>query len=720
MDKLEDINQKVICIPFSDLDTEDGNENVSQLYSLFEDRDLADGARLRLDAYRRAWSKSLQRIQDIMKALRTTLVSSVVERVANAYSETLPGLPYPEVPVLCVSDYASDGLTMTEIIEELKATPKPDDLFGDDPLPSNYITQLDATHCSNVMYSMRALVSGFVESWSGEEEVKRKPSSSLASYDMNTLHAWYEAMSKDRDKSPSLVVVFHNFEQFDPSVVQDIFHISSLHIPQLPLIFILSSSSPQSSRYLRQTYSRSTLSLLRITMFSAPHGDHALEQILTKTFFDLEFTPDIIVGPAILDYIVDHFNRQNSNLDAVLTDLQLAHMKHFEEPLTIFAQDSLLGTPRRKTACTLLRQPQSFTFLDSVFARLHSPSAEPSADHAEAWRIESVDKLLETIDVERKQFQERTLSMRIWFQAMCHVRSFLLRNGHKIADYANPKDIFRLMTAVLRGEPEKDIECIAKAISKLPKDQLRILLKELADFVADLPPLVAELAAPVSLNLASFMAGLPDDDDEGDLSGIGSQVADSLAQWLSIQWTKHLISPEESKLWDIWYTGLTPFPSELINPSTRASLLSGMLQPWCYVETQAGSDQAGMAMWQLPDTSILFRLYMEAGKLINVYDWFEAFVLVLEAQREQARRLQVGKEQAVSPKKGKGKGKGKQKQNSDAAASGEEAGDDDEKWKLQVQAQFMRALHELDYLGFIKHTGRKADHVLRTVFEVVD
>jgi origin recognition complex subunit 3 len=43
-----------------------------------------------------------------------------------------------------------------------------------------------------------------------------------------------------------------------------------------------------------------------------------------------------------------------------------------------------------------------------------------------------------------------------------------------------------------------------------------------------------------------------------------------------------------------------------------------------------------------------------------------------------------------------------------------------EEWKLEVQARFIRALHELDYLGFVKHTGRKRDHVLRTVFEVGD
>ena len=45
-----------------------------------------------------------------------------------------------------------------------------------------------------------------------------------------------------------------------------------------------------------------------------------------------------------------------------------------------------------------------------------------------------------------------------------------------------------------------------------------------------------------------------------------------------------------------------------------------------------------------------------------------------------------------------------------------------ERWKVEVNARFIRALHELDYHGFMKHTKRKgkADYVLRTLFDVPD
>jgi len=142
---------------------------------------------------------------------------------------------------------------------------------------------------------------------------------------------------------------------------------------------------------------------------------------------------------------------------------------------------------------------------------------------------------------------------------------------------------------------------------------------------------------------------------------------------------------------------------QLINPSVRASVQSGLLNPYAYVDS---GESRRRALWELPDTSILFNRYLDSGKMINVYDWFESFAVVLESQREQVEDRVNG----TSPTKGKGK----QKQTVDEDGNKE----DDERWKMEVHARFIRALHELDYLGFIKHTGRKADHVLRTVFDV--
>lgn len=77
-------------------------------------------------------------------------------------------------------------------------------------------------------------------------------------------------------------------------------------------------------------------------------------------------------------------------------------------------------------------------------------------------------------------------------------------------------------------------------------------------------------------------------------------------------------------------------------------------------------------------------------------DWFESFALTVSGKDDQGEEEEEGE-------KGDGEGDGM---------------DVDE--GPVVQARFMRALHELDYMGFVKHGGRKAEHVARTVFDCLE
>lgn len=143
-----------------------------------------------------------------------------------------------------------------------------------------------------------------------------------------------------------------------------------------------------------------------------------------------------------------------------------------------------------------------------------------------------------------------------------------------------------------------------------------------------------------------------------------------------------------------------------------------------------------MELHKLPDTSILFSRYLDSSKLINIYDWYESFKVVLDVQRSerlsahsQSRKSKTkGKGKASPKKKSKGKGKeravdadedgggGGGRESRESGEVGEEP--TEEQWQKEVQARFIRALHELDHLGFIKHTARRVEHVARVVFDI--
>jgi len=190
---------------------------------------------------------------------------------------------------------------------------------------------------------------------------------------------------------------------------------------------------------------------------------------------------------------------------------------------------------------------------------------------------------------------------------------------------------------------------------------------------------------------------LLEDDGEGTDS---TQIADEFGNWLIGYFQEHIINLEDLRLWEVWHTGSTPFPSEMLNPAPRATVVSALLQPHTFLPTSRDTPTTQrLPIWKLPDASILFRRYLEAGRMINVYDWYESFSQVIESQRSHLARS------------GSDDGRG---------GGDDHVYEEDEEWKMHVQARFICALHTLDFLGLVKHTGRKAEHVMRTVYDVAE
>lgn len=111
-------------------------------------------------------------------------------------------------------------------------------------------------------------------------------------------------------------------------------------------------------------------------------------------------------------------------------------------------------------------------------------------------------------------------------------------------------------------------------------------------------------------------------------------------------------------------------------------------------------------MSQRPDTCALFQRSLEAGKLLNVADWFGAFVSIM-----QDEKVSTGTETVKNP------GGRTRRATTESELDHDEGSHD---LVQERQARFLHAAHELEYLGLIQATGRRKEHVLRTVFEMGD
>ncbi|PFH50833.1 hypothetical protein AMATHDRAFT_3570 [Amanita thiersii Skay4041] len=677
----------VVSILF-DEETELGSDNYT--LALSQDGDIMNELRLRLSAYHRAWTKCLNRLQSSIRLQHEPVVGDIVQHILNSYTETIVKTPYQEVPVVCVSSSLSGSSIVDDVCASLVA---PDGIHEG---PRAITINLYASDCPNIMSSMKNIISSLTEDSGVLEQVKRKPTTSVANFDIEMLVAWYDALChvSENKIGPLLVIVLHDFEQFDPTVVQD-----------LSPVFVLSLASPSSPSYLHLAYPRSTLALLRVDTFVTPSGIHVLERALLQTFFDVEFEPDLMLGPQLLEEIVLYLRRHNISQDIFLTTLQLIHLRHFLlSPLSLFAQET---SPRTISLPSLQ---------EILKIRFQEAGESPKTKSPTKKQTHFSSSATITIDQARGDFCHHARRMRVAVglvmlvhESLNHL-SFSEQEGTKIPSL----DMTSVMADALQGNIQRHIPPLYSPLRKLDMHSMNSLLDNMHQFL-EYPVLVQDQQS-ARAKVADILA-------LGEKSTEPRIIADELCDWLE-DYLEALCKPlDEVHLWDIWYTGNVPLPSEFLNPSIRASILAGLLRPHDYAQdpnTDTSQRVQVPELWELPDISILYRRYTDSGKMINVYDWFESFQMALEAQREHLMKLQqqqrqkdasVGKR---SPRKrGANTKEEKQKQNEEVVV-------DEEKWKLEVQARFMRALQELDYLGFVKHTGRKADHVVRTVFDVCD
>jgi origin recognition complex subunit 3 len=147
-----------------------------------------------------------------------------VDRLENIHADVLPGLPFPELPVITIADLPGGSIFLEHLTDRLDED-------------ATIVNHLYPSDCPNLTSAMKNLIGSFLERDS--DAPKRKPAASLAPYDLNLLQAWYDAAEgivflcislpgfsiKHCSDRPGLVVVLHEFEQFDASIVQDMFYI---------------------------------------------------------------------------------------------------------------------------------------------------------------------------------------------------------------------------------------------------------------------------------------------------------------------------------------------------------------------------------------------------------------------------------------------------------------------------------------------------------------
>lgn len=144
-------------------------------------------------------------------------------------------------------------------------------------------------------------------------------------------------------------------------------------------------------------------------------------------------------------------------------------MKHFQDPLTHFARDALLGTQSLSQSAQKLGQPTSFNFLDSLVTRLWSDHSSPERTLPDAMidsRSLSISSLLSSVSSAHAAAQQRARNLRLGFSVTRIISRFMMDQGYKVSSTSNGNIGFGLdlMLSAARGRLSKDLKYLGMMV----------------------------------------------------------------------------------------------------------------------------------------------------------------------------------------------------------------------------------------------------------------
>ncbi|XP_059475378.1 origin recognition complex subunit 3 [Neocloeon triangulifer] len=140
-----------------------------------------------------------------------------------------------------------------------------------------------------------------------------------------------------------------------------------------------------------------------------------------------------------------------------------------------------------------------------------------------------------------------------------------------------------------------------------------------------------------------------------------------------------LVPPKELPLHELLLFDNLDLAKKELMGNSRLALNKALFNPHHYLKCKCCEQkyEEGIST-SYPDVCISYHLHLEFMKHINLYDWLQSFNLIVER-------------------------------------GGKHDDDEEEDCKIstKTQARFTQSIADLQFLGFIKPTARKADHVLR-------
>ncbi|KAM4541019.1 origin recognition complex subunit 3 [Fundulus diaphanus] len=599
----------------------------------------------------------------------------------QSLSELLRDSVTPHVASLQAKECGALKQLMKRVLERVMGT-----VVDDDEEEEEEIQQTGSRPHQNVHCSLQALCDWYISKTKARPRGNSSPGKKRS------------AAATDQHRQPPVVIIFKDLEAFNPRVLQDFILICSRYVQRLPLMFIFGIATAPST--IRHMLPNSVSSLLCIELFQSLSCTQHLTTVIDKLILTSNF-PFKLNG-RVMQVLVSVFLYHDFSVRNFIKGLQLALLEHFHsQPLSSLCC-------RKKAAQLHARQlgPDDLERIRRLpsFSRFVKEEEEERdilmTDDAQLKDV--CQKLLKDLHKYHKNYYPilrclHTLTSSLpRYPLGKQIRELHLicleKNVWESEDYQSAMKLLRMLA---KDELISLLQKCAEVLQPVKSKQMKNARVQLEELLAKFKQLdaAAEVAPGEEDNLTSPVTDLQKKTDLFQLQKTLLEMNESrrskrrspfellrneAVEFIDSLVKNHLSPPESKPLYEVCYYSSSATVRRHLNATPRTSIQAALGRPYNYIQNDGLKAEDGTVSNAAPDICIAYKLHLECGRLINLYDWLEAYSTVVSA-----------------------------------AEDGDPDSDGFGKVDEVKHARFIRAVSELEFLGFIKATKKKTDHVAR-------
>ncbi|XP_004673735.1 PREDICTED: origin recognition complex subunit 3 isoform X2 [Condylura cristata] len=672
-------------------------------------KDESEDSKLRFETYQLMWQQMKSETEQLQEELNKNLFDSLIEFLRKAHSGFQKNtgdwgyqIKLREIPTAALVlgvNVTDHDLTFRGLTEALQNNVTP------------YVVSLQAKDCPDIKHFLQKLVSqlmGYSINVTSEEEGNVQLTQKKPHCSMDSLTSWYMSTTQKTDPKlprkkrttssqwqfPPVVLILKDLESFTTKVLQDFIIISSQHLHEFPLILIFGIAT--SPIVIHRLLPHAVSSLLCIELFQSLSCKEHLTTVLDKLLLTTQFP--FKLSEKVLQILTNIFLYHDFSIQNFIKGLQLSLLEHFySEPLSVLCCNVVEA--KRRVSFLSDNQCENIRRLASFRRHVEKQGSEKQVALLtnEIFLKEEIQLLLENLHV-------------------YHTNYFLiLRCLHKFTSslpkYPLGRQIRELYCMCLEKNiwDSEEYASALQLLSMLAKDELITILKKCCKVFKSSEEQLDSTAKRIEEFLVQFQ-GLDEAKEEENTSGSqskGFQKTDlyhlqkSLLELKELRRTskkqskfeilrekvvnfidslvrEYLLPPETQPLHEVVYFSAAHTLREHLNAAPRIALHTALNNPYYYLKNEALKSEEGCIPNVAPDICIAYKLHLECSRLINLVDWSEAFATVVTAAEQMDANSLTSEERNEI-----------------------------------IHARFIRAVSELELLGFIKPTKQKTDHVAR-------